>query len=105
MNTEVIELVARYGAALRRSGVPVRRIFVFGSTARGTRHEWSDIDVGVVGDAFAKDRTEEMVQLQMIASKIDPAISPIPLRPEDLEDRFDTIGDAIRKEGKEVLLE
>lgn len=105
MNNDIVQLVARYIAALRAAQIPIERVFVFGSAARGTMRQWSDVDVGVVGKPFAKDRFEEATKLQLIAWDIDPVISPIPLRPEDLADRFYTIGDAIRREGKEVPLE
>lgn len=105
MNKEIQSLVQRYVSALRTAHVPVQRVFVYGSAARGTMHAWSDIDVGVVGPSFAEYRVDEMIRLQFIAARVDPIISPIPLRPQDLEDRFDTIGDAIRKGGKEVPLD
>lgn len=98
------ELVKRYASALRAAGIPIQRVFVFGSAARGTMHQWSDIDVGVVGSPFGKDWVEETVKLQDISWRVDPIISPVPLRPEDLEDRFDTIGEAIRREGEEIPL-
>ncbi len=37
---------------MRRLGVPVQRAYLFGSYARGEQHEWSDIDVALIADAF-----------------------------------------------------
>ena len=91
-----------YMEALEREHIPCQDLFIFGSVARGEEHEWSDIDVAVVGPAFGADRIEEMVQLRVVAQKIDPAISPVPLRPEDLEDRFSTIGQVVQREGKRI---
>lgn len=103
MNKSITETMEKYFQVLQAGDIPVEEMYVFGSTAREQRHEWSDIDVAVIGQAFGTDRIEEMVQLQLLAHGVDPAISPIPLRPEDLNDRFNTIAEAIRKDGKKVV--
>ncbi len=105
MNQEIIANLQKYVKALRKQNIPVDELYVFGSTARDQRHVWSDIDVAVVGKAFETDRIEEMMKLQSITCSIDPAISPIPMRPEDLQDRFDTIAQAVRSEGKKIAIE
>lgn len=99
---EATKSVRRYIDVLKQHHVPVERVFIFGSVARGTNHEWSDIDVGVVSQKFKTNRFDEMIELQHLAKDVDPALSPVPLRPEDLDDRFDTIAEAIRREGKEI---
>lgn len=105
MNKKIIDKMEQYAAALKRESVPIDHLYVFGSAAHGEQHEWSDIDVGVVGKAFASDRIEEMTQLQVIADEIDSAISPLPLRPEDMSDRFSATIQAIQKEGKEIAIQ
>ena len=102
MTQGIQQKIKQFGKALEDLGVPFSSLYLFGSNARGTAHEWSDIDVAVVGPAFAKDRIDETVRLSVIASKIDPAFSPVAMRPEDVQDRFSMIGTAIRKEGIEI---
>lgn len=104
MTKDTERILRQFAEALRRENIPLHQMFLFGSVARGKQHEWSDIDVAVVGPAFDKDRIEEMIHLQFIARRIHPALSPVPLRPDELQDRFSTIADAIRKEGQEVSL-
>lgn len=105
MTADLKKEIQDYLQELRKHHIPVERVFLYGSAARGTQHEWSDIDLGIVSQPFAPDRIDEMVRLQEIAWYSNPAISPIPLRPEDLDDRFDTIAEAIRREGIEIPLE
>lgn len=105
MTKQLHQTLTPFIHALRAHHIPVSRLFVFGSAARGTQHAWSDIDVGVVGQAFGPDRFDELVTLYRIAQDVNPAISPVPLRPEDLNDHFSTIAEAIRREGQEVPLE
>jgi predicted nucleotidyltransferase len=33
-------------------GIPLRKVILYGSFAKGTQHEWSDIDVALVADDF-----------------------------------------------------
>lgn len=47
-----LDLVKRFSADLRAANVPVDRVILFGSYARGEQHEWSDIDVALVGQSF-----------------------------------------------------
>lgn len=100
---DIQQKIRDYSTVLQKNNIPFESLFLFGSIARGTPHKWSDIDVAVVGPAFANDGIDETVRLSHLAYDIDPAISPIPLRPEDLEDRFSTIGAAIRREGIRIV--
>lgn len=49
---EAIETVKKYVKAVRALGVNVRKAYLFGSFAKNRQHEWSDIDVALVGDDF-----------------------------------------------------
>ena len=102
MKKDIEEKIKRFEKVLEKEEIPFQRLFLFGSAARDTMHEWSDIDVAVVGPAFAKDTIDESVLLRRLAYTIDPALDPFPMRPEDLENRFSSIGVAIRKEGIEI---
>jgi uncharacterized protein len=47
-----IAKVKRFAKEIRRSGVPLERIVLYGSFASGAQHRWSDIDVALVSDSF-----------------------------------------------------
>ena len=47
-----IETVRNYASDIESHGVHLRAVFLFGSFAKGTQHEWSDIDVALVADEF-----------------------------------------------------
>lgn len=102
MNQKIIETAQKYAQKIKKEGIPYEKIFIYGSAARGTMRQWSDIDIAVVGPSFGEDIIDEMVKLKSCTYLIDPAISPFPLRPEELEDRFNTIGQAVAREGKEI---
>jgi HEPN domain-containing protein len=48
----VIETVRNYAHDIEAHGVHLRTVILYGSFAKGTQHEWSDIDVALVADEF-----------------------------------------------------
>lgn len=47
-----IATAQNYAREIKAAGVHLRKVFLFGSFAKGTQHEWSDIDVALVADEF-----------------------------------------------------
>jgi predicted nucleotidyltransferase len=47
-----IDTVKNYAREIESLGVHLRKVFLFGSFAKGNQHEWSDIDVALVADEF-----------------------------------------------------
>ena len=87
---------------LTASGVPIQSMYLFGSYAKGTPREWSDIDIAVVSPQFGKDFTKESVLLNRIADEINPLFEVHPLTPRDLHDRWSTFSQEILKTGKRI---
>ena len=48
----VIETVRNYAHDIEAHGVHLHTVILYGSFAKGTQHEWSDIDVAMVADEF-----------------------------------------------------
>ena len=49
---DVIETVQNYANDIESHGIILRNVILYGSFAKGTHHEWSDIDVALVADEF-----------------------------------------------------
>ena len=47
-----IRIVGNYTREIESRGVHLQTVIMFGSFAKGTQHEWSDIDVALVADEF-----------------------------------------------------
>ena len=45
---DVIETVRNYAHNIEARGVQLQTVILYGSFAKGTQHEWSDIDVALV---------------------------------------------------------
>ena len=48
-----IDIVYNYAQEILAKGVPLRKVILYGSFAKNTQHEWSDIDVALVADEFS----------------------------------------------------
>lgn len=72
----VIEKLKRY-RALVAARYRLRALYLFGSYARGTQHEDSDIDVAVVVDGLDGDYFTYTPPLWQMRSQIDARIEPV----------------------------
>ncbi|MBI5730903.1 MAG: nucleotidyltransferase domain-containing protein [Ignavibacteriales bacterium] len=68
---------------LKRIGINVEKVILFGSYAKGTYNEWSDIDLAVVSNDFKGIRLIDKENMISAISAVDYDISPLPYRPED----------------------
>jgi predicted nucleotidyltransferase len=67
----------RQYADVLRAELPVRKVVLFGSHARGTAHEYSDIDVAVLVDHVEGDWLEVEALLFRLGRGIDYRIEPV----------------------------
>lgn len=68
---------------LKKIGINVEKVILFGSYAKGTYNEWSDIDLAVVSNDFKGIRLIDKENMVSAISAVDYDISPLPYRPED----------------------
>lgn len=93
-------LIKKYHQALLKANIPVEKIVMFGSYAKGNPKPWSDLDICVVSKIFGKNNYDETVLLNQLTSKVDSMIEPHPYNPSDLENPFDPLAYEINKTGK-----
>lgn len=96
---QALQLAAAYKRALQEAGIPFTKFIVFGSVARNSMHEQSDIDIAVVGTSFKGDRFEEMHMIRTLRYPVSYKIQPIWFYPEHLEDKYSTLAQEIKKDG------
>lgn len=97
-------VVERYLRSLRAQGLAIERGVVFGSQAKGTAQETSDIDLLVISAAFDGLKSRETVyNLWRLARHIDARIEPIPCGTRQWEeDDSSAIIEIARREGEVV---
>jgi uncharacterized protein len=96
---DVQRTVRRYCQALRRADIPVQEVLVFGSQAKGTAREHSDIDLAVVSGTFGKDYHDELGMLMKVRDQDMLEIEPHPFHPDDLNNRWSTLASEVRRYG------
>lgn len=84
INTEIADIVDKY-IAIVKENYDVVAIILFGSYAKGTEHEDSDIDIAVVTDDIKTDKFDEEVKLTLLRRKIDSRIEPHIIKVDDYE--------------------
>lgn len=79
---EILDKVDAFVKELKRQGIKVDKVILYGSRVSDNARKYSDIDVAIVSADFGKDRFEEGARLFEIAAKIDPLIEPVPISVE-----------------------
>lgn len=99
----VISLLKRYYHSLRKNGVPLEGMILFGSYARGDFHKDSDIDVCLLSPVFGKDAFRDRKMIAERCSKPDSRIELFPVNPQKfLKDRLSPLLHEIRKDAVRI---
>ncbi len=80
-----LNVIKKFVYALKKEGVHVDRVILYGSRVSGKPRPESDIDVAVISKDFGKDKIKEGMFLFRMAGDIDPRIEPVPLSLESYE--------------------
>ena len=75
INKEIDNILDKY-IAIVKENYDVVAIILFGSYAKGTENEDSDIDIAIITDDIKTDKFDEEVKLTLLRRKIDNRIEP-----------------------------
>lgn len=81
--SDVMSIIALFIDELKKNNIPIREAVLFGSYARGNYHDWSDIDLALVSDAFEGERFRDRNKIRRIKLAVSCDLEPLPYRPED----------------------
>ncbi len=102
MVSQAIDVVVRqYLHALAQAGIHARNAVLFGSHAKGTANEWSDIDLVVIAPELEPPARRELVnKLWELRATTDSRVEPIACGPCEWEtDQSRPILEIARREG------
>ncbi|MEW6027068.1 MAG: nucleotidyltransferase domain-containing protein [Planctomycetota bacterium] len=86
-NRLIDKIVGRYLDILKENNIPLWRVYIYGSYAKGSYHKESDIDLAVFWDKDDIDGFEEDAQLLKLTRQVDLRIEPHSFaRPDFAED-------------------
>jgi predicted nucleotidyltransferase len=97
-----VDLVVRhYLQALAQAGIHARRAVLFGSHAKGTADQWSDIDLVVIAPELEPPANRRLVdKLWELRATTDSRVEPIPCGEREWEtDQSRPILEIARREG------
>ncbi len=101
--SKALRVIRKFIKTLKREGIAVDRIILYGSSAKGKTRPDIDIDVAVISKNFGKDRVEEGMALFRIAGKIDSRLAPVPISTQVYEnDTWIPLIYEIREKGIEL---
>lgn len=93
----------RVAKALRdlfqKKGYPIEDLYLFGSSARGRAHRWSDIDIAVLCVPFLANKHEENVRFLLDSKDVDIRIQTVCMHPEDLRNKFFSLAREVQQYG------
>ena len=81
-NELIMKIVQKYVKKIQEN-YKVEAIILFGSYAKGTEHEDSDIDIAIITDDLKNDIFDEQLNLKKLRWDIDLRIEPHIIRTED----------------------
>ena len=81
--TRITAIIKRFIDELEKNNIPIKKAILFGSYVKGTYHDWSDIDLALVSDAFDGERFRDRNKIRRIKLEISSDLEPLPYRPED----------------------
>ena len=94
---EIREIISNFSKELKKNNIKYKKIFLFGSYARGDEKIDSDIDIAIICKKFAADSIEQNMKLWKIALKVDTRIAPVSLSPEEFKKDYLPIIPEIKK--------
>lgn len=94
---KIVRSIEAFIQDIELDNIPVQQVYLFGSYAQGTQHQWSDLDVCVVSSKF----TQPWKALEYLWKKrpkdIDPMIEPVGFSPKDFSLPDSTLVAEIKK--------
>ena len=71
---------------LKNTNIHIKEAILFGSYAKGTSNEFSDVDLALVSENFSGSRFFDLDTLREAKFAVNTDISPLPYRPEEFTD-------------------
>ena len=102
IDKKIKNILLQYREIIENSGIPVERMVLFGSYARGNQRKDSDIDICVVSSKLGKDEMTEIGKLNFLHWKLDNRIEAHPVSLKDYKSIATPFISEIQKYGIEV---
>jgi len=103
VDAKVVELVKKYLNVLSVEGLVITRAYIYGSQAKGTATEESDIDLMLISPMFDEDTDKYAPVLWLSTRGISYKIEPIAVGEKRfITDDVSPLIETVRREGIEI---
>lgn len=86
VNRDALRKARQFISALKSNGLTIQAAYLYGSHARGTAREWSDIDIAVVARNLSGNWHNDFLSLARVSHTIDSRIEAIGYIPRTFRD-------------------
>ena len=93
--------ISNYVKELKGDRLPIQKVILYGSYAKGRAGKWSDIDICIISSAFRKKDALEYLWKMKTKRDIKTMISPVGFHPKDFIDESPLVWE-IKKTGREI---
>jgi len=100
-NDRLKQIIKRFLEEIQKK-YKIDSAYLYGSYAKGTSNEWSDIDIAIVSSDFSGDHFQDRLIVMRMAYGIDDRIEPKPFKKE-LFNRNDPLVDEIQRNGIRLI--
>ncbi|OGY86173.1 MAG: hypothetical protein A2319_03250 [Candidatus Kerfeldbacteria bacterium RIFOXYB2_FULL_38_14] len=83
LSQKVKNEVLDFTRILQEANIPIEKVYVFGSYAKGTQNKWSDVDVCVVSKKFTNSWQATQMLWQKRQKDHGLTIEPVGFHPKD----------------------
>ena len=95
--------ILKYINELKKDNLPISKVILFGSYAKGTEHKWSDIDLCIVSPKFKNSfNALQYLWRKRIIHNIQYTIEPIGFTPKDMNNKYSSLIYEIKTNGLEI---
>ncbi len=103
VDERIIEMVREYLNELISNGLKIKKAYIYGSYARGTATEESDIDLLLIAPEFDEKIDEYLPLIWLSTRKSNYKIEPVPIGEKKFnENESSPLIESVRNEGFEV---
>lgn len=94
--------IHEYIDILKKDKLPINKVILFGSFAKGTEHKWSDVDLCVISPKFKNPMKAMNYLWQKTVFDMKYTIEPIGFNPDDFKDKYSSLINEIKTNGIEI---
>lgn len=101
LETDIKEKAKKFVKEIQKHKIRVLKAYLYGSYAKGSSRQDSDIDIALISPDFSGNRYFDTLKIIPLRRNIDNRIEPVTYKPEDFEESDPLVAE-IKTTGMEI---